>query len=65
MKEIKRAKTIQKNLKIQIESSNRLQEISRETGLTQSFIVQYLIDDFAINKYKHSNKDEAAFNLFQ
>ena len=50
-----------KCLRMKVETSNRLEEMSKETGFTQAMIVQYLIDDLYINKYK---KEDFVFNLF-
>lgn len=54
---------IQKNLMMQIETCKRLEKMSRDTGLGQGFLVQYLIDDFYINQFQHSEKSQTSFNF--
>lgn len=56
-------KNIQKNLMMQIETCKRLEQMSRDTGLGQGFLVQYLIDDYFVNHYQHGENVQTSFNF--
>ncbi len=58
-------KNIQKNLMMQPETGKRLSYMSDETGLSQSFITQYLIDEFFTNKFNNKKQDESFFDLLK
>lgn len=60
-----KTKNIQKNLMIQPETSNRLKEISEGLNLSQSFLVQYLIDDYYINSFQYRDEGQPLFSLFE